>query len=93
MDKYLTFSKRDAEIWVESEYPMTVVSDRYGGCYSGGAYIAFPCEVYEVDESVAGEDGECMAFWYDFKGVVGRGSTVEEAIRDLRRGMEKIANQ
>ena len=93
MDNYLNFSKEEAKTWLEFVYPLTIVKDRYGGCYSSGRYVAYPCEFYEVDEAVGGEDGECMAFWDEFQGVVGRGGRADEAVFRLIAEMKNIAEQ
>lgn len=93
MDNYLKFSKEDAKSWLDFVYPLTIVADRYTGCYSGGRYVAYPCEFYEVDEAVAGEDGECMAFWEEFCGVVGRGNSYSEAFSDLVMKMKNIVER
>lgn len=90
MDNYLKFSKKDAESWLEFVYPLTIIKDRYSGAYSGGVYVAYPCEFYDVDEAVAGNDVECMAFWGEFCGVVGLGNSYSEAFSDLVVKMKNI---
>lgn len=41
----MTISRTDIEqikLFLEDMYPLTIVSDRYGGTYSKGLYLAFP---------------------------------------------------
>lgn len=68
-----------------SGYPCTIVVDRYGGTYSGGAWLAFP-----LDGAPAGpaeDDGDTCDFWVRFVAEpeypVGLGSTPAEALADL----------
>lgn len=89
----MNFSKEEADLWLESMYPLTIVHDRYVGRFSGGMYVAYPCEFYEVKEAVGGEYGECMAFWDEFQGVVGRGGRADEAVFQLIAEMKNIAEQ
>lgn len=93
MDNYLKFSKEEAKTWLEFVYPLTIIKDRYSGSYSGGVYVAYPCEFYEVDEDVAGGDVECMEFWGEFCGVVGRGNSYSEAFSDLVVKMKNIVER
>lgn len=64
-------------------YPLTVIADRYGGAYSGGAYTAWNLDPWEVPKGVDGDDVECMSFWFDNKILYGKGRTVSEALGDL----------
>lgn len=75
-------------------YPMTIVHDRYGGCYSGAKYTAWNCDPNIIPYAQEGSDGECMDFWSDFKQgtlqapfeeliCVGRGNTPDNALLDL----------
>lgn len=68
-----------------SGYPMTIVADRYGGCYSGGAYTAWNLELWEVPDEIGCGDLICAAFWADNKLICGKGDTPDEAERDLIR--------
>lgn len=77
-------------------YPFWVISDRYGGSYSGGNYTCFWNADYPDD--VLGGDTECMLIWEEIKlgewgpmGFthpdggkvgVGVGRTPDEAIRN-----------
>lgn len=64
-------------------FPCTIVSDRYSGAYSHGAFLAFPLDACEIPEEVGDDDVTCMNFWYEYKGIVGKGSTPQEAHDDL----------
>lgn len=64
-------------------YPVTIVSDRYGGTYSGGNYLAFKLYFYELPEDIDGSDPCCWKFWDNYEGVVGKGDTPDEALYDL----------
>ena len=72
-------------------HPLTIISDRYGGCYSGGKYIAFNLEPWDVPREVDGNDRVCANFWCgeDFKEfVIGKGNSPEEAYYDLMEKMQ-----
>lgn len=66
-----------------SLYPLTIVADRYGGCYSGGAYTAWQMEPWEVPSDISDGDLDCSIFWADNELICGKGSTPDEAERDL----------
>lgn len=70
---------------MEFIYPLTVVLDRYNGVYSGGIYTAWNRDFDEIPSTVSGSDVPCMCFWMDTTEIVGRGNTMEEAVRDLER--------
>jgi hypothetical protein len=71
-------------IKIENEiYPLTVVSDRYGGTYSGGNFTAWNLDFDEIPNGINGNDVSCHEFWLDNEIPVGRGSTIHEAIYDL----------
>lgn len=76
-------NKREKHIWLESCYPTTIINDRYQGTFSGGEWLAFPMDYYQVPEDIDGGDIECMMFWESYTGCVGKGNTVEEAFSDL----------
>lgn len=69
-------------------YPLTVIKDRYSGLYSGGKYIAFNKEYYEVHKAVNGNDDECINFWECYSDIVGKGNTPKEAIENLLESIE-----
>ena len=64
-------------------YPITIVKDRYGSTYSGGAFLAFnlPCE--EIPLEIDADDVTCYKFWKDAKIEVGKGATPDEALNNL----------
>ena len=65
-------------------YPLTVISDRYSGCYSGAKFTAWPLVYTRMPEAVDGGDIECSSFWEEAdKSLIGMGSTVQEAVNDL----------
>jgi hypothetical protein len=50
-----------------SLYPIRIYEDRYGGSYSGGAWVAVDLmgttrEVSAIEEGILGSDGEVMMF-------------------------------
>ena len=70
-------------------YPLTIIYDRYGGSYSGGTYVAFNLEAHKVPAEVFGDDCTAMRFWKHFKGVVGRGGSLDSAVKDLLKNLKK----
>lgn len=83
-------NKREANFWLESFYPTTIIRDRYNGAYSGAAWLAFPLDFWNVPDEVEGGDGECMMFWESYDGEVGKGSTPELAMANLVAKMEGV---
>ena len=73
-------------------YPLTIVEDRYGGCYSKGIYLAFNLEAWDVPEDVNGSDVDCVCFWDDDakEYAIGKGDTAQEAIDDLARKLQPV---
>ena len=70
--------------FVEDEiYPLTIVSDRYTGAYSGGQYTAWNISASELPDGIDGDDTECMAFWRNNTIPVGKGRTGSEALANL----------
>lgn len=69
-------------------YPLTIVRDRYGGTYSGGEWLAFNKDPYEISDEPFADDVTCMMFW-DEKRMIGVGETREFAITDLKRKLQK----
>ena len=77
------------ELWLESKYPVTIIHDRYGGTYSGGAFVALPNHYHEIPiNGPDGSDPDCAAFWRDYKGYCGIGYTPYEAFNKLVRCIE-----
>jgi len=76
--------EHDVKFWLEEEYPLTIVTDRYNGTYSGAKFLAFPRDFNEIEDEVCGSDPECMDYWYNFDDIVGKGETIQEAVSNLR---------
>lgn len=74
----------EVKFWLEKQYPTTILNDRYSGCYSGAEWLAFPYDFPEIDPAVCDGDPECMNFWNDYTGFVGKGDTIESAVDNLR---------
>ena len=71
-----------------SGYPMTIVKDRFGGTYSGGAYTAWNLEPWEIPGDLLAGDTSCCEFLLHSRLIYGKGNTPDEAERDL---MDKIS--
>jgi len=81
----------------------TIINDRYGGSYSGGAWVAFNLEADEVPWEVDGGDDDCDAFWcrtqnniiqkdidhHSSEYIIGLGKDPNEAYSDLIAKLEK----
>lgn len=69
-------------------YPLTIVTDRYCGAYTGGKYLAFPlynfCNLVtdDFDDNTILIDKESPFFPQRFYGV---GDTPNEALDDLKK--------
>jgi len=71
--------------------PVTITPDRYGGTYSGGAWLAFPLDPYAVPDGPFGGDLVANGWWGDLGEVpVGRGETPDRAYDDLSRRLEAL---
>lgn len=72
-------------------YPVTIVMDRYGGCYSGAGWIAFNSD--EVLFGVGASDMLCHDFWmYDAPQMkIGKGATPSEAWQNLWDNLDDVA--
>lgn len=72
-------------------YPLTILSDRYGGTYSGWAYLAFNLHSEDVPIEPSSNDVMCAEFWDgDQNGIIiGRGHTPNEAWIDLHNRILK----
>lgn len=66
-------------------YPLTVIKDRYTGCYSGAIFTAWNLNHWELPDGVDDGDIPCCEFWEhaDDDYLIGRGATAEDAISDL----------
>ena len=90
MQKNISMEKKE----FKHIYPLTVVKDRYGGCYSKGYYLAFNLEACDVPEDVNGSDVDCICFWDEEakEYAIGKGDTAQEAIDDLARKLQPADN-
>ncbi len=70
-------------------YPVTIVTDRYGGTYSKGGWLAFNLPPNELPPEIDADDVTCYKFWKSTDILVGRGSTPDEALRDLENGSNR----
>jgi hypothetical protein len=73
-------------------YPITIISDRYSGTYSGGEWTAWALDPDNLPDGIFDSDVECACAWTDLKEerkrgelAFGVGNTPEEALRDLVR--------
>ena len=74
--------------WVQ---PVTITPDRYGGLYSGGAWLAFPPTTSKVPEGPFSGDVFAETWWGQLGDVpVGRGDSPDQAYDDLVRRLEVI---
>lgn len=65
-------------------FPMSIVPDRYGGTYSRrGAWLAFPCDPWEVPAEPFEDDSTARDWWGDVRVPIGGGGTPDEACLDL----------
>lgn len=70
-------------------YPLTIINDRYGGCYSGGEYTAWNLEFDEIPEEINWDDVSCNNFWIDNEIPVGKGATPMDALNNLQEILNK----
>ena len=74
-------------------YPCTIIADRYGGSYSGALFTAWNMDFDMVPMDIDRGDIDCDNFWHNYSGLVGKGSTPQEAYNDLKRRIrERIVN-
>lgn len=64
-------------------YPLTIIRDRYSGCYSGGKFTAWNIDADCIPYAQCGSDIPCGSFWGENTRPVGLGDTPDEAIKDL----------
>lgn len=76
-------NSKEAQLYIEEPWPMTIIYDRYGGTYSKAPWIAFPLEFDEVPEEVHGDDVTCAQFWENYKEPFGLGCSPQIAASDL----------
>lgn len=94
-DKEMTDSEFQNKI--DRIYPLCVISDSYGGCYSGGNYTAWTTGIDYIPDGIFSDDVECAFTWNDLKAernehkiAFGVGNTPDEALRDLIYWGEKL---
>ena len=51
-------TNKEKQEWLGVKYPLTIITDRYNGTYSGGGWLAFPLYCDEVPSAVDGFDGD-----------------------------------
>ena len=85
---------------VDKMYPITIISDRYSGTYSGGEWTAWPYDPDNLPDGIFAGDVECARVWTDLKEdrkrgelAFGVGNTPEEALRDLVRSNNTITER
>lgn len=72
---------------IKDIYPLTIVSDRYGGTYSGANFLAFNLPYFDIPDEIGGSDPDEMDFWDISKTcdeyTIGKGHTAQHAFDDL----------
>lgn len=77
-------------IVIDHLWPVTIISDRYDGLYSGGKWLAFPTYPEVVGESDAlGGDFECDEYFQKER-PVGKGDTPDAALADLAAVLNRM---
>lgn len=66
-------------------YPICVFEDRYSGCYSGGAWVAFPEDIGSREELAPMESGDCDAMSFHLPDWCAVGDTPNDAVSNLYR--------
>jgi len=65
-------------------YPFVIVSDRYGGTYSGTNWLAFAGGLPGSARAAFGDEIDAAQFWAEARDVpMGRGSSPDAALSDL----------
>jgi hypothetical protein len=71
-------------------YPVRIYQDRYGGSYSGGAWIAIDMkraalEISAIEEGILGSDVEVREFWFSVRDAdwIAVGPTPDSALAAL----------
>lgn len=80
-------------------WPVAVIEDRYGGVYSGGAWLAIAEATIHLglqtrvgwclDDGPHGDDGDAMEFWAEPPPWIAVGATPDEARNALYSAVEK----
>lgn len=75
------------EVHAYHMYPLTIIFDRYTGCYSGGKVTVWNTFPENIPDEIFSDDNTCDYFWLheakDCKFQYGIGNTIQEAIDDL----------
>ena len=82
-------TNKEKKDWLSVQYPLTVISDRYDGTYSGASWLAFPLDYDMIPKGVDASDPECAQFWKNYKEPVGRGAYASDAVVDLIQQMRE----
>lgn len=80
----------NADGWLRDYFPTTIVRDRYDGCHSGGAWLAFPDDSEYLPPFIEDDD---PYIWKRTTWVYGRGESPGEAFSDLVRRVEEITKE
>lgn len=85
---------------VDKIYPITIISDRYSGTYSGGEWTAWALYPENLPDGIIDGDVECACAWVNLKEdrkhgkiAFGIGNTPDEALRDLVRSNSTITER
>lgn len=72
-------------------YPCTINSDRYGGGYSGGEWVAWAIDAEDVPAGPEGCDTSAEMFWGrpGTWNPAGIGNTPNEALANLREKLQQ----
>ena len=74
---------------IDDIYPLTIITDRYNGAYSGGQFLAFGLDHWDIPDEIGSSGLHELNFWDDQENslYVGKGNTIIEACNNL---MEKL---
>ena len=75
---------KQLRFWQRHHQPTTIVIDPYCGTYSDGEWLAFPLDTWDVPKDIDAGDMECCIFWKEYDQPVGKGSTPDEALNNLK---------
>lgn len=67
-------------------YPLTIISDRYNGSYSGALFLAFYTSYENIPKQIGSDDMDELNFWESDQHkdyIIGKGSTPQEAYINL----------
>jgi len=64
-------------------HPLTIIHDRYNGCYSGGEFTAWNLCPENIPEEIDSDDVSCCVFFNRTRIIYGRGKTPDNAVVDL----------